>query len=354
MGWSYLENRRMPTRNVNLTEHFDRFIDAGITSGRFSDASEVVREGLRLLEQREQEDKAKLEWLRGAVKEGFDDIERGDYVTLRSNREIGDLCASFGKKRHLSRRPKIRVANRPKYEVHITRAARRDMIAVMKWTLKEFGERQFMRHSGYELSRGSFWWRVKRLANNGSVTRHLLPMVHYDPILAIASSGFVYLVENLGSPYSGPEAGPEVRRDGLGVAHALGVNAVHLDLLRSRALVSWENEMEIRCRNEMTAGKYAKDYDAIITLALGDRQLRFALEYERTPKTQSEYGRIVSLLESERNLDRVLYLAGTRQIHSLLKQRLWRIRQRVLLGLASDLPKTEPADLEVVDAQHMS
>jgi hypothetical protein len=37
----------------------------------------------------------------------------------------------------------------------------------------------------------------------------------------------------------------------------------------------------------------------------------------------------------------------------LLKQRLWRIRQRVLLGLASDPPKTEPADLEVVDAQTM-
>jgi len=50
----------MPTRNVNLTDHFDRFIDDGVTSGRFSSASEVVREGLRLLEQREQEDRAKL------------------------------------------------------------------------------------------------------------------------------------------------------------------------------------------------------------------------------------------------------------------------------------------------------
>ena len=212
---------------------------------------------------------------------------------------------------------------------------------------------QFMRHNGYELSRGSFWWRVKRLVDNGFITRRLLPMVHYDPIFAIASAGLVYLVENLGTPYSGPEAGPDARRDGVGVAHALGVNTVHLDLLRSHALVSWENEMEIRCRNELTAGKYAKDYDAIITLSLGGRQLRFALEYERTPKTQAEYERIVSMLESERNLDRVLYLACTRQIHSLLKQRLFRIRQRVLIGLASDLPKTEPADLEVVDAQSM-
>jgi antitoxin ParD1/3/4 len=65
----------MPTRNVNLTEHFDRFIEAGITSGRFNDASEVVREGLRLLEQREREDRAKLELLRAAAKEGFDQLD---------------------------------------------------------------------------------------------------------------------------------------------------------------------------------------------------------------------------------------------------------------------------------------
>lgn len=58
----------MPTRNVNLTDHFDQFIDVGVSSGRFSNASEVVREGLRLLEQREAEDKAKLEWLRAAVR----------------------------------------------------------------------------------------------------------------------------------------------------------------------------------------------------------------------------------------------------------------------------------------------
>ena len=74
----------MPTRNVNLTEHFDRFIETGVTSGRFGNASEVVREGLRLLEQREQEDKAKLEWLRGAAKEGFDSIDRGEGIEFET------------------------------------------------------------------------------------------------------------------------------------------------------------------------------------------------------------------------------------------------------------------------------
>jgi antitoxin ParD1/3/4 len=81
----------VPTRNVNLTEHFHRFIEAGVTSGRFSNASEVVREGLRLLEQREQENKAKLRWLRIAAKDGFDAIERGDSTSLRSKKEIKDF-----------------------------------------------------------------------------------------------------------------------------------------------------------------------------------------------------------------------------------------------------------------------
>ena len=70
----------MPTRNVNLTDHFDSFITERISAGRFSNASEVVREGLRLLEQREREDAAKLEWLRVAAKEAFDQLERGEGI----------------------------------------------------------------------------------------------------------------------------------------------------------------------------------------------------------------------------------------------------------------------------------
>ena len=68
--------------------------ETGITSGRFSNASEVVREGLRFLEQREQEDDAKIEWLRSAANEGFDATDRGDYVSLRSDREIDDFVRS--------------------------------------------------------------------------------------------------------------------------------------------------------------------------------------------------------------------------------------------------------------------
>jgi antitoxin ParD1/3/4 len=78
----------MPTRNVNLTAHFDRFIEEGVASGRFGNASEVVREGLRLLEQRQKEELAKIEWLRAAAQEGIDAIERGDYVEINSEEEL--------------------------------------------------------------------------------------------------------------------------------------------------------------------------------------------------------------------------------------------------------------------------
>lgn len=97
----------MPTRNVNLTEHFDRFIKSGVASGRYSNASEVVREGLRLLEQRERQDAARIEWLSAAANEGFDAIEKGDYVTLDREEDLDafleeayrQAAASVGQKR---------------------------------------------------------------------------------------------------------------------------------------------------------------------------------------------------------------------------------------------------------------
>jgi len=41
----------MPTRNVNLTDYYDQFVEELIMSGKYSNASEVMRAGLRLQEQ---------------------------------------------------------------------------------------------------------------------------------------------------------------------------------------------------------------------------------------------------------------------------------------------------------------
>jgi antitoxin ParD1/3/4 len=78
----------MPTRNINLTDHLDRFIEAEVDAGRYGNASEVVRDALRFLQQRKREERAKLKWLRGAVKEGLEQIGRGEAIEFGSVEEL--------------------------------------------------------------------------------------------------------------------------------------------------------------------------------------------------------------------------------------------------------------------------
>src|SRR5215468_1645060 len=82
--------RAMPTRNVVLTDHQEKLIDKLVGSGRYQNASEVLREGLRLVEQREAEDAAKLKVLRKAAREGFAALDRGEFKEFDS---IDDLQA---------------------------------------------------------------------------------------------------------------------------------------------------------------------------------------------------------------------------------------------------------------------
>ena len=78
----------MPTRNINLTDHFDRFVDLQISSGRYSNASEIVRDALRLLEEEGKERQAKLKALRQAAKQGFDEIDQGKGIALKGKNAI--------------------------------------------------------------------------------------------------------------------------------------------------------------------------------------------------------------------------------------------------------------------------
>ena len=60
----------MPTRNINLTAELDRFVATKVKSGRYENASEVVRAGLRHLEREERQYELKLAALRAAIDEG--------------------------------------------------------------------------------------------------------------------------------------------------------------------------------------------------------------------------------------------------------------------------------------------
>ena len=80
----------MPTRNINLTERYDRMIESAVAAGEFQNASEVVRAGLRLLERQRRADEAKLAALRAAAKLGFDELDRGEGILVGLH-EIGEF-----------------------------------------------------------------------------------------------------------------------------------------------------------------------------------------------------------------------------------------------------------------------
>ncbi len=72
----------MPTRNISLTAEQDAFIEKAVKSGEYQNASEAVRDALRVLRQRQREDALKLKALRAQIKAGVDALDRGEYTEV--------------------------------------------------------------------------------------------------------------------------------------------------------------------------------------------------------------------------------------------------------------------------------
>jgi len=209
---------------------------------------------------------------------------------------------------------------------------------------------RFLYHDRYETSRRSYDWRVKRLREQGYITHLVLPMVSQDCVYTIAANGVTYLL-GLGEIYSGPLNGLGSDPDINSVAHSVGLNDIHLRFHETTAVISWETETEIRSRNELTNAGYMKDYDAVVTLVLCGQVKKFALEYERTPKTYREYSKIRKRIETERGIDRFLYLVTNSHLQSFIEQCYRRINRPLYIGRSSDLASVSPEDLEVLEVR---
>lgn len=72
----------MPTRNVVLSDHQHELVESLVRSGRYQNASEVLREGLRLIEERDRIERAKLQALKQAARQGWTDISTARYVDV--------------------------------------------------------------------------------------------------------------------------------------------------------------------------------------------------------------------------------------------------------------------------------
>lgn len=62
--------------NISLTPELERLVNDKVKTGMYQTASEVIREGLRLLRERDQ----RLKMLRQDVHAGFASVDRGEYT----------------------------------------------------------------------------------------------------------------------------------------------------------------------------------------------------------------------------------------------------------------------------------
>lgn len=78
----HLPHAHLMAMNVSLTRALEDFVNKKVASGRYGSASEVVREALRLLEDRERIREAQIAELRGEVTRGIVQLDAGEGVPL--------------------------------------------------------------------------------------------------------------------------------------------------------------------------------------------------------------------------------------------------------------------------------
>ncbi len=84
--------------NVSLTPRLEKYINRKVKEGKYQTASEVVRDALRAMEERDK----KLEWLREQIRPALEQIKRGEFSDL----SMEDIKAE-GRKLLAARRKKV-------------------------------------------------------------------------------------------------------------------------------------------------------------------------------------------------------------------------------------------------------
>ena len=68
--------------NISLTPQLENYVKQKVMSGMYNSVSEVVREAIRLLEERDRLQEMKLEALRGEINKGLEELDRGESKPL--------------------------------------------------------------------------------------------------------------------------------------------------------------------------------------------------------------------------------------------------------------------------------
>ena len=85
--------------NVSLTPELEKIVTDKVATGRYTSASEVIREALRLMNEMDALRQRQLEILQREIQKGTDSIERGDSKTYASAKEWGESIEQRSKNR---------------------------------------------------------------------------------------------------------------------------------------------------------------------------------------------------------------------------------------------------------------
>jgi hypothetical protein len=193
---------------------------------------------------------------------------------------------------------------------------------------------EFMKLGGFDHSRNSFNWRLKRLLDCGHISICQSIYGAGSAVYRVTKDGLM-LLEHYGQftvvLHSNTEHLPHLAQ----VFHALELNAVQLALARANMLAGWQTEIEIASFNTLSFVPYQKDYDAIVDVWIGERTARFALEYERTLKSGRQYEHIRTALEAEQQIEFVLYLTSGMEVLVHLLREFRAVRKKLVFARAT-------------------
>jgi antitoxin ParD1/3/4 len=83
--------------NVSLTPELENFVNEKVKSGLYNSASEVLRESLRLLKERDMLQEIQREELRREIMLGVEQIRNGDFIELKTSEDFTALAEQIKK-----------------------------------------------------------------------------------------------------------------------------------------------------------------------------------------------------------------------------------------------------------------
>jgi hypothetical protein len=163
--------------------------------------------------------------------------------------------------------------------------------------------------NGFERSRDSFNWRLRRLLKASYLTICEGFFGAGSAVYRITRDG-IHLLEHHGEFATVLHSNTQHLPHPSQIFHSLQLNSIQVALANQNLLATWHSEIEVASFNTISRMPYQKDYDAIVEVWIGEKTACFALEYERTLKSARQYEQVRNALRAESQIACVLYLSS--------------------------------------------